>query len=312
MEGVTDEVYRKTLSEIFPEWNYWSTDFLRIPGTGYYKDEKVLNHFGKSVLEDEKLTAKTSYQILASPSSNTVETVRQIQALGFKHLDLNLGCPSKAVCSHKGGSFLLSDLKLLEKVIKEIRSNFDHLFTVKIRIGFNDDQNFESIIRLLNDLGAQAITLHARTRKQLYKGRANWDYIRRAVEISDVPIIGNGDIWSEEDIDRMFKEANCYAVMAARGALKTPWLSKLYSIKKQNLELDKEKKEKMRRSFIKLYYKNLDQTYENASWTADHRLRRFKGLSRYLFDDFENSSNLKSSLLRSKSLGEFQSYLGRI
>src|SRR5690606_29725085 len=87
---------------------------------------------------------------------------------------------------------------------------------------------FKEIVMRLADSGVEAITIHGRTRDQMYQGLANWDAIASAVEFSPVPIIGNGDIWSVEDIDRMFKHTGCYAVMMGRGALKTPWMARLY------------------------------------------------------------------------------------
>ena len=194
MEGITDIHYRETILENYPEWDFVATDFLRAPSVGPYPVKHVLKHYGKSSYEDPEKQRKTIYQMLTTEDALTEDTVSKIRDLGFKWLDLNLGCPSKTVCKHRGGSFLLSDLQALRKVIKTIRSHFPHTFTAKIRVGYKDDTLFKDILRLLEDEGVDAITIHARTRDEMYKGVAKWEYVKTAVETVKTPIVGNGDI----------------------------------------------------------------------------------------------------------------------
>ena len=135
------------------------------------------------------------------------------------------------------GAPFLSDLQTLEKIILLIRKKWNRCFTVKIRAGYKDDSTFEEVIKLMNNCGVEGITIHGRTRDQMYKGVASWDYFARAVKISEVPIIANGDIWTAEDIEKVFNETGAYAVMCARSAMKTPWLAseyQLYQVAKEN------------------------------------------------------------------------------
>lgn len=307
MEGVTEESYRLAVARAFPEWDHYATDFLRVPSEGTFKTQKILNHYGESVYNNESLRKKTCFQILTSARANTLQTVELIDSLGFEHLDLNLGCPSKKVNAHKGGAYLLSDFPALKKILSTIRNNFKNCFTVKIRIGYKDTSNFEDLIKLLEDEGAEAITIHGRTRDQLYRGLADWSYIKRAVEISKLPIIGNGDIWTVEDIKRMFDETGCHSVMAARGALKTPWLATLFR------EYDGEVNESFllqeRKKFTEVYFYELDREYKKEGRSEDHILKRFKALSRYIFDDLEEGEELKNGFLRSRSYNEFSDKL---
>lgn len=306
MEGITDEPYRRALYRLCPDWDFYSTDFLRIPSEGEYKDEKIIEHYGSSILKNSSLKKKTCYQILTTHKANTESHIKRINELGFHHLDLNLGCPSRKVNSHKGGAYLLSNLNELEGIIKIIRANFTEIFTCKIRIGFRDDQLFEDIIKLLNNEGVEAITIHGRTRDQMYEGKADWSYIKKAVEISKIPIIGNGDIWELEDIDKIFNETNCYAVMLGRGALKTPWMASWYKDwKKGDLRLDETFLLQERKKYLETYFDYLEQEYGSL---RDERglLKRFKAFSRYLFDDFENASEIKSLCLRSMTLKDFK------
>lgn len=295
MEGVTDIHYRNVITQNYPEWDFVATDFLRIPTVGMYPDKHILKHYGKSAYSDEKVKSKTLYQILTSDLALTAEHVQRIQALGFKWLDLNLGCPSKTVCKNKGGSFLLSELDILRQIIKEIRSNFDYTFTAKIRVGYRDDTNFEKILKLLEEEGVDAITIHARTRDQLYKGVANWDYVKQAVKITNVPIVGNGDIWTVEDINRYFDYTNAHSVMIARGALKTPWLARNF---KMDLKIEDpfSRIEEMKKYYY-FYYKQL----EGRPGDELGKIRRLKAVSRYIFDDLPNAVEIKKKFLLTKS-----------
>lgn len=312
MEGITDGPYRKVIERLFPEWHRQCCDFLRVPSEGRYSEKKIIEHFGRSEYENEDIRKRTTYQILTSPTANTADTVKKIRQLGFKHLDLNLGCPSKKVNSHKGGAFLLSDLYLLKEVVSNARENFPDLFTVKIRIGYRNTEIFEEILETLESCSVDAITIHGRTRDQLYKGRANWDFIKLAVEKCKVPIIGNGDIWTTEDIDNIFKQTGCHAAMVARGALQTPWLAKLYRLKAKDHFINKDQELKLRRGFIKAYYRELEKEYTEIGWEEGHLHRRFKGLTRYLIEELPEGQTIRSQLLRSKKFTEFKNILASI
>lgn len=313
LEGVTDGPYRQMLFEHFDDWNYYFTDFLRLPTQGTTNASKIIEHYGKKILNTPQYQKRTGLQVLTSPRAQTANSVELINRLGIEHLDLNLGCPSKKVNSHLGGAYLLSDLAALENVIKTVRSHFTGTFTVKIRTGYRDTSLFEDIIHLLCHQGVDAITIHGRTRDQLYKGQAQWELIKKAVSISSVPIIGNGDVWSCDDIENLFEQTGCHSVMCGRGAMKTPWLAQLY---REDLHLrDSEAYQlELRKSFIREYYEGLEKKYAEKNPTGDRNfmLSRFKGLSRYLFDDFEQGHQLRSNLLRSQSLDHFYSHLNRL
>ena len=304
MEGVTDAHYRETVQELYPEWDFVATDFLRVPSVGMFKEKHFIEHIGNNVY-NSSLMDNTIFQILASERSLTLEHMPIINALNIDWLDINLGCPSKTVCKNKGGSYLLSDLKILQDIIRTIRSNFKGHFTAKIRVGYQDDSNFKNVLRLLEDEGVEAITIHARTRNELYKGVANWDYVKEAVKICSVPVIGNGDIWSTDDIERYYDYTGAHSVMIARGALKTPWLAKLYK-NKQADSLEE------RAQFLKIYF---DKLYNKTADLYDEervRIKRLKAVARYIFEPYPEELGIKRSFLLSKSYEQMQSALSII
>ncbi len=140
-------------------------------------------------------------------------------------IDINFGCPVKKVVKNNGGSGCLKDLGLVARIIRAVRSATHLAVTVKIRSGWDEAQRDPvTIAQRCREAGAQALTLHARTRTQMFSGAANWDEIARVVEALDIPVIGNGDITAAEDVVAMRAHTNCAGVMIARGAFGNPWI----------------------------------------------------------------------------------------
>ena len=140
-------------------------------------------------------------------------------------IDINFGCPVKKVVQRNGGSGCLRDLDLVQRIIRAVIAATHLPVTVKTRSGWNDEQRDPVGIALrMQDAGALAFTLHARTRTQMFSGHADWDDIARVVEALDIPVIGNGDIATPEDIVRMRAHTGCAGIMIGRGAFGNPWL----------------------------------------------------------------------------------------
>jgi nifR3 family TIM-barrel protein len=311
MEGVTDEPYRIAIERAFPEWDYLCTDFLRVPTVGLCSKERMISHYGNKVLLNSELRSKTGFQILTSYRAQTEDTVKKLNEIDeINHLDLNLGCPSKKVNAHKGGAYLLSEMKELREIIQTIRKNYKKTFTVKIRIGYKDTDQFYDSLKLFEDEGVEAITIHGRTRDELYRGVANWDYIKKATNSVSIPIIGNGDVWTLNDVDRMFDYCECDSIMLGRGALKTPWLATLYEQYKDRLdEVDDELLLEERKKYLQNYFDELEREYKKVQSKPVNVLNRFKSFSRYLFDDFEDGDAMRSRFQRATSLDQFKDLL---
>jgi tRNA-dihydrouridine synthase B len=301
MEGITDEAFRKTILSLYPEWDYLATDFLRVPSAGKYPNKHLIKHFGKDLIQRSDILDKTMFQILTSHKAFTLEMVKQIEELKLPWLDMNIGCPSNTVCKNRGGSYLLTDLDSLRNLVRLIRQNFSGRFTCKIRIGYHDTNRFEDSVKMLNDEGVELITVHARTRDDMYKNPARWDFITRAVSISKVPIIGNGDVWKTEDINRMLTETGCHGVMVARGALKAPWIAQDY--KRGYLTSSREEVLKNMRQFLAEYRSNLEA--ENISPRG--LLKQNKSVTRFMLEGLSESESMRRKLILSQSTDEFYS-----
>jgi tRNA-dihydrouridine synthase B len=140
-------------------------------------------------------------------------------------IDINFGCPVKKVVQRNGGSGCLRDMDLVRRIIRAVIGATHLPVTVKTRSGWSDETRDPVAIALqMQDAGARAFTLHARTRTQMFSGKANWDEIAQVVEALEIPVIGNGDLETAADIVRMREHAGCAGVMIGRGAFGNPWL----------------------------------------------------------------------------------------
>ena len=140
-------------------------------------------------------------------------------------VDINFGCPVKKVVRNNGGSGCLKDMGLVQGIIRAVSSATHLPVTVKIRSGWDETQRDPVDIALrCQEAGAQALTLHPRTRTQMYQGDANWDEIARVAAALAIPVIGNGDIKTPEDVVAMRRHTNCAGIMIARGSFGNPWL----------------------------------------------------------------------------------------
>jgi nifR3 family TIM-barrel protein len=144
---------------------------------------------------------------------------------GPDFVDINFGCPVKKVVRRNGGSGCLKDLGLVERIIRAVRAATHLPVTVKIRSGWDEAlRDPVGIARRCRDAGAEALTLHPRTRAQAYDGHARWDEIAAVVQVLDIPVIGNGDIRTAADAYRMRRETGCAGIMIARGSFGNPWI----------------------------------------------------------------------------------------
>ena len=165
-------------------------------------------------------------QIFGAEPEAMAEAARLVeQVYEPDFLDINFGCPVKKVVSRNGGSGCLRDLDLVQSIIRAVKGAISIPTTVKTRSGWSEEmRNPVEIALRCQDAGAVALTLHARTRTQMYSGTANWDEIAAVKAALDIPVIGNGDVWSGEDARRLHEHTRCDGIMIARGSHGAPWL----------------------------------------------------------------------------------------
>jgi tRNA-dihydrouridine synthase B len=143
---------------------------------------------------------------------------------GPEGIDINMGCPVYKITSNFNGSALMKDAELASKIIREMKSAIgDTPLSVKIRLGWNDPDTFKTFIPIIEEAGADLITIHGRTKAQGYSGVSDWDRIRQAKEIATVPLLANGDIHEPYQVREALEQTQADGVLIARGALGNPW-----------------------------------------------------------------------------------------
>lgn len=217
MAGVTDLPFRLLCKEKGADLIY--TEMVSAKGI-YYNSKNT-----EALLEVRDEERPVALQLFGSDPDIVSSMAKKIEERNFDILDINMGCPVPKVVNNGEGSALLNNIPLAEEIIRKTVKATKKPVTVKFRKGFRDgEEQALELAKAAEAAGASAVAVHGRTREQYYSGKADWDIIRKVKESVSIPVIGNGDIFSGKDAERMFEETGCDAVMVGRGARGNPWI----------------------------------------------------------------------------------------
>ena len=164
-------------------------------------------------------------QIYGDDVDQIVEAALRVQDLGPDIIDINMGCPAKSVSNRGAGVGLMRTPLKIARIFRRLSAALEVPLTGKIRLGWDDDcLTYPLVARIIAENGGQLLAVHGRTKVQAYGGQANWDAIAEVVQAVSIPVIGNGDVKTAADIERMKAHTGCQGVMIGRAAINNPWI----------------------------------------------------------------------------------------
>lgn len=230
MAGVTDKVYR----EICTRFGADGTVTEMVSAKGYLLTPREREEVVQ--LRETSPGERCALQIFGSDADFMGRAAERLCEDRFFALDVNMGCPAPKIVSGGDGSAMLRDLPNAERVLRAVVRNAALPVTVKMRMGWDETSvNYLDAGKMAQDCGAAAVTLHARTRSEMYSGRAHWEAIAELSARLSIPVIGNGDVESAQDAQEMLRQTGCYAVMVGRGAMGNPWIFRDWQRARQGL-----------------------------------------------------------------------------
>lgn len=299
MAGISNQAFRYICKEFGAGLIY--TEMVSDKAL-YYQNVKTLG-MTQTLKEEHPLTM----QIFGSDVESMVYAAKLLdQETDCDIIDINMGCPVNKVVKAGAGSALMKDPEHAAKIVSAVVAAVKKPVTVKMRIGWDETCiNAVPFALAMEAAGASAVAVHARTRKQMYEGHSDWRYIKAVKEALHIPVIGNGDIHTPQDAQRMLEETGCDAVMIGRGVLGDPWLIRqcVHALESGEELPNAAMEEKF--SLAKEHARRLvDLKGEYVG------IREMRGHAAWYVKGLPNSHRLKDRLAKIESMAELEQILG--
>lgn len=217
MQDVTDLEFMRVVAH-YGAPDYFFTEFFRV-----HAQSRPEKHILRSI--DENTTGRPVFaQLIGEDIGHLGRTVAELLQHPVAGIDLNLGCPAPKVYKKNVGGGLLREPDKIASIFATLRAAVPGLFTVKMRIGFADTENYDRILDLVNEYRIDLLTVHGRTVKEMYRSEVHYDFIARAVERVRCPVLANGNVTSAHRADAVLAQTRAAGVMIGRHAIRNPWI----------------------------------------------------------------------------------------
>jgi tRNA-dihydrouridine synthase B len=219
MQDITDLLFMQVISG-YGSPDYFFTEYFRV-----YDHSSLDPHILRSITENA--TGRPVFaQLIGENISDLIRSAQALSRYPIAGIDLNMGCPAPRIYRKNVGGGLLRDPEKISQILGALRQSIDGLFTVKMRIGFEDAANFERILDLINLHNVDLLSLHGRTVKESYHGTIHYDLISQAVKQLNCPVLANGNVSSAVSAAATLEKTGAAGVMIGRAAIRNPWIFK--------------------------------------------------------------------------------------
>lgn len=292
MDGLSDQPFRSLCRELGSAMSY--TEFINALDVLYGHP-----HLARKLAYQPE-ERPVVYQVFDDDPDRLLQAALRLSKRGPDIFDVNLGCSARSVSGRGAGAGLLRDPQKIACIFQKLSQALDIPVTAKMRLGWDEtSRNYGLVARVIEENGGALIAVHGRTRSQRLQGQADWDAIAEVVEQVSIPVIGNGDVRTVADAERLKAHTGCAAVMIGRGALGNPWIF-------QHLNRDQVPLEEARRLMINHLERMLD------FWGLRLGLTHFrKHLAHYL-SPYSLPADLRNHLLSTEDAAELKNLLSII
>ena len=293
-QGITDAPFRNVFKRHFGGIDKYYTPFF----TGIHKEDHAKNLQGEEIDPRCNDVETLTPQILSTDAEEILRFAKQCQQLGYKEINLNMGCPFPRVANKKRGSGLLPYPDKVEAMLERVYEEIEVKFSIKCRLGYFDPDEIDAIIPVFNKFPLSELIIHPRIGKQLYKGEADVERFKALIPSIKAPLVYNGDIFSVESFERIRNAVHpVNDFMLGRGILANPFLAE--EIKNGDTSTDKT--QRLHTYVLDLY----DDRLRHAGGSPKV-LGRMKELWSYLMNSFEEPQVVWRKIKKLNALKEYE------
>jgi tRNA-dihydrouridine synthase len=291
MEGLSGYIYRNAHNAYFNNIDKYFSPFISANQTGKLKSREL-----SDILPENNKGLVLVPQLLTNVASNFINVSKYIESLGYKEINLNLGCPFGTVVSKNKGSGFLAETDKLDLFLNDIFSKAETKISVKTRLGINSHEEFYKLIQIFNKYPIAELTIHPRVQKDFYKNKPNHKIFEEAFNISKNPVCYNGDIFTSKDYQEFTNTfPKVSSIMFGRGLLVNPSLTK--TIKHSSI---------IEKGLLKDFHDKIYNDYKKILFGEINVLHKMKGLWFYMISIFSNNSKYAKKINKSTRLYDYE------